>query len=107
MSKKKRKKTGGREAGTPNKVTTALRERVDLLIDNNFERLQDDIDSLEPKERVDAILKLLEFTLPKLQRVDMETVEKKNIESIDIAKLTDEQKDVLLTIGEDLLNDLD
>ena len=107
MSKKKRKKTGGREAGTPNKVTTALRERVDLLIDNNFERLQDDIDSLEPKERVDAILKLLEFTLPKLQRVDMETVEKKNIESIDISKLTDKQKDVLLTIGEDLLNDLD
>ncbi len=69
----KRVKTGGRKAGTPNKVTTDLRIRIADLIDVHFEKLIDDIAQLEPKERIDAMIKLFEYSLPKLQRVELDT----------------------------------
>lgn len=68
----KRKKYGGRKKGTPNKDTKELRERVSDLIDNNFDSIQADLDQLEPKERLDFLIKLLEYGLPKLQRVENE-----------------------------------
>lgn len=68
----KRKKTGGRKAGTPNKVTTDLRIRIADLIDVHFDKLIEDIEQLEPKERIDAMIKLFEYSLPKLQRVEVD-----------------------------------
>lgn len=68
--KTKRQKYGGRKAGTPNKTTKQFREQIEELIEYNFEKVQDDIDSLEPKERLNFLVKLYDFVVPKLQRVD-------------------------------------
>ena len=73
MKKEKKQKTGGREKGTPNKVTTELRVRIADLIDVHFDTLIDDIAQLEPKERIAAMIKLFEYSLPKLQRVELDT----------------------------------
>lgn len=73
MKKTKRIKTGGRTKGTPNKDTRELRERISELIDMHFDRLSDDLLSLQPKERIEAMTKLLEYSLPKLQRMEMDT----------------------------------
>ena len=73
MKTKKRVKTGGRKKGTPNKVTTDLRTQISELIDNNFENIQSDIDNLEPKERLDFLGKLFEYSLPKLNRTEIDT----------------------------------
>ncbi|MDT0608014.1 hypothetical protein [Croceitalea rosinachiae] len=56
--------------GKPNKTTDSLRKRVENILDDNWERLSDDIESLTPKERVDTIVKLLEYALPKLNRTE-------------------------------------
>lgn len=64
------KKFGGRRKGTPNKKTEALRARVETLIDDNWEKLQDDLKELTSKERVDTIVRLLEYSLPKLSRTE-------------------------------------
>ena len=64
------KKYGGRKKGTPNKDTRKLRERVDALLDDNWDEVLEDLQELSPKERVDAYLKLLEYSLPKLSRSD-------------------------------------
>ena len=45
----KREKTGGRTKGTPNKTTAELRERFTSLLESNFETIQNDLNSLEPK----------------------------------------------------------
>ena len=66
------RKFGGREIGTPNKITSEIRERYSLLVGNNMDRLQDDLDSLEPKERVECILKIARFVLPTLKAIDMD-----------------------------------
>lgn len=73
MKRQKRQKTGGRKKGTPNKDTKELRERISDLIDNNFENIQSDIDSLTPEKRLDFLVKLLEYSLPKLNRTELDT----------------------------------
>ena len=67
-------KTGGRAKGTPNKLTQEFRGRVQLLLDDNWEKLIDDFENLTSKERIDSMLKLLEYCLPKLSRNEFHEV---------------------------------
>ena len=69
---KGKEKTGGRKKGTHNKATGQFKESIDLILESELERFKTDLDQLEPKERVNVILKLLEFTVPKLQRTESE-----------------------------------
>ena len=66
-------KTGGRTKGVVNKTTSELRERFTLLIDNNFDKLQTDIDLLEPKDRIRVILELAKFVVPTLKATELTT----------------------------------
>jgi hypothetical protein len=68
-------KTGGRQKGTPNRTTKEIKEAINLIVSNNIDRLQDDIDSLEPKERIKVICDLLNYTIPKLQSIQQNEVE--------------------------------
>ena len=78
-------KTGGRIAGTPNKVTSDLKSRIATLMDEQFDTISTDLESLEPKDRVAAYLKLMEYVLPKQRE-----------QKIDLSTLTDQQIDDLL-----------
>ena len=49
------KKFGGREAGTPNILTNEIREKFTFLVQSNIDKLQNDLDLLEPKERLKII----------------------------------------------------
>jgi hypothetical protein len=77
----KGKKTGGRTKGVPNKVTQEHRELINKLISCPKD-LESDLKVLEPKERIDAIIKLLEFTTPKQSRVEATVDNKVSISSI-------------------------
>jgi|LakMenE18May11ns_1017448.scaffolds.fasta_scaffold9852790_2 hypothetical protein len=68
----KRNKTGGREMGTPNKITKDIRESYQLLIENNLDRLEDDIRELSPKDRIEILIRLTEYVVPKLQRTQIQ-----------------------------------
>lgn len=57
----------GRKPGTKNKASESLRNRINDIIDNNLGRVQQDLDSLEPKDRLNFFEKLLQYALPKLQ----------------------------------------
>lgn len=59
----------GRPKGTKNKATAALIERVEKLIANNIDTLESDLRELEPRERVKAIISLLNYALPKRQSI--------------------------------------
>jgi hypothetical protein len=58
-------KTGGRQKGTPNKVTGTVREMISQSISTELESLPKLLKQLEPKERMDTIIKLLPYLIPK------------------------------------------
>jgi len=80
----KGKKTGGRKKGTPNVVTAFSKSVIQDIIDRytNSDQFTSDFGRLDPKDRIDVIIKLTGFVLPKPQSVDfnMNTETKKTIE---------------------------
>ena len=63
----------GRKAGTPNKATKDIRDAFTLLIENNLSKLQEDLNGLEPKERVKLLLEMSQFVVPKLRSIDLKS----------------------------------
>lgn len=66
-------KTGGRSKGTPNKTTAQIRNEFQILISNNIEVLQNDIEALEPLQRIKTIIELSKFVLPSLKPTGLGT----------------------------------
>lgn len=96
-----RGRLGGRTAGTPNKdkpLKTFLREHSLLYFtpDPETGRSQYDLDmeALDPRDRVDAELKLLNYTTPKMQAttVDMAITDDKQTLSSRLAQLAEEEQ---------------
>ena len=96
-----RGRLGGRTAGTPNKdkpLKTFLREHSLLYItpDPETGRSQYDLDmeALDPRDRIDAELKLLNYTTPKMQAttVDMAITDDKQTLSSRLAQLAEEEQ---------------
>lgn len=67
----KGKKTGGRQKGTPNKVTTMSKAAIaEVLSDyNESGLLQSDFMLLKPLERITIAEKLMQYVMPKIQSV--------------------------------------
>ena len=60
----------GRPKGSANKVQEYVREGFADLVSSNVETLQNDIDSLSPKDRIDVFIKLASLVLPKMKAVE-------------------------------------
>ena len=68
-----RGRIGGRTKGKPNKLTSELREVLGEVLSKEItpRKLNALLRSLEPAQRLNALAKLLEFTIPKLQSIDV------------------------------------
>jgi hypothetical protein len=62
-------KTGGRKAGTPNKVTSELRKTLKGIIADELDALPTTLIDLPARERLDLVIKLLPFCLPKINHI--------------------------------------
>jgi hypothetical protein len=69
-------KSGGRKRGTPNKISSDLRARIKLFLDNNFENFESDMSNLESAERVRFYIKLMEFVMPKQKSMELNAIDK-------------------------------
>jgi hypothetical protein len=88
MSRRKgTSKTGGREKGTPNKVTGDLRAWINGLLNDNRQQIAKDIQRLEPHRRVTFFEKLLGYAVPKMQSVEAK---------VDLNRLSDEQLNMII-----------
>ena len=63
-------KYGGRTKGTPNKITNELRGTLKHIVDDELQILKNNIKELLPKERLELLIKLLPYVLPKVQTVN-------------------------------------
>lgn len=64
-------KLGGRSKGTENKDKKELRERVTKILDDNWDGIQTDLTKVKPDQRLNFLLALLEYSLPKLSRTEL------------------------------------
>ena len=87
LPREKRKKTGGRKAGTPNKVTKAVRESLKDAItgylngmnEKGFSLAQDLYAIEEPAGRLAMIAKFLPYVAPKLQSISFNSDDTRNL----------------------------
>ena len=59
---------GYKRKGTLNKKTREIREKIDLVLSYLDDRIEQNLDSLSPKEQVQMWMDLQEYIRPKLQR---------------------------------------
>jgi hypothetical protein len=81
------RKCGGRQAGTPNKITAELRVRIKSFLENNFTTVEHDFKKLDPEKRIALYEKYLKFALPQLQTTSVD---------LNIEKMTDEELTILI-----------
>jgi len=79
----------GKPKGAKNKVNTELRELIQKLFDDNYQTIQDDLEALEPKDRLKFLSDLLPYLLPKLQSTT-------HTKEIDLGGMTEEDLDRLI-----------
>jgi hypothetical protein len=68
-------KYGGRQKGTPNKLTKELRTVLKDILYQELEQIQEHLDSLKPKERIELLIKLMPYVLPKVTSISHTTNE--------------------------------
>lgn len=99
-------KTGGRKAGSENKVTSELKSWIQELIDGNRKKFESDLNKLEPKDRLMIIEKLMNYVVPKQQAISVEA--QVQAEYAELEKLLDKAPekvvDALLERMDNLIN---
>lgn len=78
----KREKTGGRVKGTPNKTTQTVRETLYNALRSEIIALPNYFAELPTEERINAIIKLLPYVLPKYSDAEFSSNEANNIEGV-------------------------
>ena len=68
-------KYGGRQKGTPNRMTKELRVLLKDILYQELEQLQKRLELLEPKQRIELIIKLTPYILPKVNNISHTTNE--------------------------------
>jgi hypothetical protein len=62
----KGKKVGGRTPGAVNKITSEVREILQLVLTNEISQLEAYLSELNTKDKVDAICKLIPYLIPRM-----------------------------------------
>lgn len=91
-------KSGGRLKGTPNRITKELRNVLRRIIHSEIESLPELIKSIKnPEKRVELVIKLLPFVVPKAQEISLEMLPDSKLDLI-LESLSDAEE------GKDICN---
>ena len=72
-------KFGGREKGTPNKDVSEIRDAFQKLIEGNIDQLEKDLSEMSGKDRINAIINLASYVIPKLKASEIVLGESRTI----------------------------
>lgn len=87
LPKNRTNNPNGRPKGVPNKHTASMRSKIDTLLSENWNKIQADLDSLEPKDRLAFIERLLNYSVPKLASTSAEIDVVSKLESLNNQQL--------------------
>ena len=60
-------KYGGRKKGTPNRLTKEVRTLLKNLLFSELSQVESHFEKLDPKDRIELLIKLMPFTCPKVK----------------------------------------
>lgn len=63
-------KVGGRKKGTPNRVSSELRVLLKNLLYEEIERLPSYLNELDPKDRIEICIRLMNYAYPKVKPIE-------------------------------------
>ena len=95
-----RKKTGGRDKGTPNKLTKEVKEVLSEIVSNELENIDKTLKTLSSKDRIEIVLKLLPFVIPKLRdtEINLTQIDELVLRPITKEELEDARKKIEIRI---------
>ena len=65
-------------------LTISLRENLKSIMQNEIEKLPQTLESLEPKERINAVCKLMPYVFPKVEAVDLKKGEPITFDEVNV-----------------------
>ncbi len=65
----KRVKFGGRQLGTPNRTSSETKEALQAILSKEIEHIPTLLNELSPKDKLDALIKLMPYIIPKQTEV--------------------------------------
>jgi len=71
----------GRPRGASNKSTEIIKRSISMLLENNIDSVQSDLDEMQPRDRVNALLQFMKFVVPTQKAIELdnrESQEEKN-----------------------------
>jgi len=63
----------GRPKGASNKSTETIKRSISMLLENNINIVQSDLDEMQPRDRVNALLQFMKFVIPTQKAVEIDT----------------------------------
>ena len=77
--------------GRSNKSNSEIRALFQNLLEDNLEGIQDDLDNLEPHQRIKAILDLSKYVLPSLKSIEVVKETTNKDDQLDVSRLSTEE----------------
>ena len=71
----------GRPKGASNKSTETIKRSISMFLENNIDTVQSDLDEMQPRDRVNALLQFMKFVIPTQKAIELdnrESQEEKN-----------------------------
>ena len=71
----------GRPKGASNKSTETIKRSISMLLENNIDTVPSDLDEMQPRDRVNALLQFMKFVIPTQKAIELdnrESQEEKN-----------------------------
>lgn len=74
----------GRPKGVPNKATANLKNTINGIVERQFETLETDLEQLDGRDKINFVLKLIEYVLPKQResKIDFNSLSDEEIDSL-------------------------
>lgn len=78
----------GKPKGAKNKSTSLMRDRIQALFEDNFDKIQEDLESLEAKDRLKFLTDLMPYLMPKLQsttysqKLDLDSMSEEDLDLV-------------------------
>ena len=65
----------GRPKGASNKSTETIKRSISMLLENNIDTVQNDLDEMQPRDRVNALLQFMKFVIPTQKAIELDNKE--------------------------------